>query len=101
MRSRFFRFGVPFLTIVVGGSFLLKQFASVRYTTRKSLMLSPEELEKETGVKMKKQKVSIESIYEEMRKTDLDTWENIRGPRPWEDSKTVQDEQRKRTQLTN
>ena len=26
-----------------------------------------------------------------MQNEDLDTWENIRGPRPWEDSKAVQD----------
>lgn len=37
----------------------------------------------------------METIYEEFKKSNLDNWENIRGPRPWEDSKTVQDEQRK------
>ena len=30
-----------------------------------------------------------------MQKEDIDTWENIRGPRPWEDSKTVQEAARK------
>ena len=98
-KGRFFRFGLPFITLVVGGSFLLKEFASVRYTTRKSVMKTPEEIEKETGVKARKEKVSLESIYEDVKKTDLDNWENIRGPRPWEDSKSVQDEQRKNLNL--
>ena len=29
-----------------------------------------------------------------MQEVDIDNWQNIRGPRPWEDSKTVQDAQR-------
>lgn len=59
------------------------------------MMITPEQLEKETGVKAKKEKVTMETVYEEFKKSNLDNWENIRGPRPWEDSKTVQDEQRK------
>ena len=29
-----------------------------------------------------------------MQNEDIDSWENIRGPRPWEDSKIVQDKAR-------
>lgn len=30
-KRRFFKFGVPFIILVFGGSFYLKQFASIRY----------------------------------------------------------------------
>ena len=33
-----------------------------------------------------------------MQEMDIDTWDNIRGPRPWEDSKAVQDQIRKQQQ---
>ena len=29
-------------------------------------------------------------MLQEMQARDIDTWQNVRGPRPWEDSKTVQ-----------
>ena len=32
----------------------------------------------------------------DIEKGDLDTWQNIRGPRPWEDSKTYQVAERQR-----
>lgn len=33
---------------------------------------------------------------QKMKEKDLDGWENIRGPRPWEDSRQYQDQQRSR-----
>lgn len=30
-----------------------------------------------------------------LEEKNLENWKNIRGPRPWEDSKTIQEEQRK------
>ncbi|XP_064603219.1 cytochrome c oxidase assembly protein COX16 homolog, mitochondrial-like [Liolophura sinensis] len=92
-KRKFIRFGAPFLVLVVAGSFGLKEFSSIRYQFRKSEMITPEEAEK-YGVKMKREKITIESEYESLQKMNLDTWQNVRGPRPWEDSKKIQDEQR-------
>ncbi|XP_076442091.1 cytochrome c oxidase assembly protein COX16 homolog, mitochondrial-like [Babylonia areolata] len=93
-RRRFIRFGIPFVVCIVGGSFALKQFASVRYDFRKGKMITNKEAE-QYGVKLKTDGAkTIEDAYEELQEKDLDSWENIRGPRPWEDSKTVQDLQR-------
>ncbi|XP_010178881.1 PREDICTED: cytochrome c oxidase assembly protein COX16 homolog, mitochondrial-like, partial [Mesitornis unicolor] len=35
-----------------------------------------------------------EEKLKKLEKSDLDNWENIRGPRLWEDSRTVQRERR-------
>lgn len=32
----------------------------------------------------KSKKVTLEQVYEEIQKLDIDNWENKRGPRPWE-----------------
>uniref|UniRef100_A0A8B9KCC7 Cytochrome c oxidase assembly protein COX16 homolog, mitochondrial n=1 Tax=Astyanax mexicanus TaxID=7994 RepID=A0A8B9KCC7_ASTMX len=45
-------------------------------------------------VNIEKQSVILEEEYEKMKKVDLDNWKNIRGPRPWENSKEFQDQQR-------
>jgi cytochrome c oxidase assembly protein subunit 16 len=55
-----------------------------RYDYRSQTPLSRDEVE-EMGVKMKKQsEVSIEKEFDKLQKLDIDTWENKRGPRPWE-----------------
>ncbi|KAK3796426.1 hypothetical protein RRG08_026681 [Elysia crispata] len=89
MRSRLIRTGVPFVVFVVGGSYFLKQFASLRYDFRQGKRLSKEEAEN-MGLKQVDVKVVTEEIFKDIEKGDLDTWQNIRGPRPWEDSKTFQ-----------
>ncbi|KAL5008479.1 hypothetical protein ScPMuIL_014060 [Solemya velum] len=95
-RRRFFRYGMPFLVLVVGGSFGLKEFTSVRYQFRKSKLVTPADAEKYgLNMKSKEEKPSLEDILETMNEKPLDSWENIRGPRPWEDSKQIQDMQRK------
>lgn len=33
-------------------------------------------------------------IWQKLQEKNLDTWKNIRGPRPWEDSKEYQEQQR-------
>lgn len=93
-KSRFVRHGLPFLSLIVGGSFLLKEYATLRYQFRKSEITTAKEIAKKTGIEAKQEPVTLEKIYDEMKKEDIDTWVNIRGPRPWEDSKTVQDLQR-------
>ena len=57
-----------------------------RYKYRGQQPITPEEAE-EMGVKMKKPgEVTIEAEYEKLKNLDIDTWENKRGPRPWEEN---------------
>ncbi|KAM6393934.1 cytochrome c oxidase assembly protein COX16 homolog, mitochondrial isoform 2-T2 [Pluvialis apricaria] len=49
--------------------------------------------------KLKQNTVTLESEYEKLEKSDLDNWENIRGPRLWEDSRTVQKQRREALRL--
>lgn len=48
-------------------------------------------VQQSTGVKMRPpEEVSPDIIYEnEVKKMDVDNWENIRGPRPWEDPENL------------
>ncbi|XP_034381287.1 cytochrome c oxidase assembly protein COX16 homolog, mitochondrial isoform X2 [Cyclopterus lumpus] len=50
----------------------------------------------EAKVNIEKQSVILEEQYEKMKQVDLEEWKNIRGPRPWEDSKEYQEQQRTR-----
>uniref|UniRef100_A0AAQ4NXY6 Cytochrome c oxidase assembly protein COX16 homolog, mitochondrial n=1 Tax=Gasterosteus aculeatus aculeatus TaxID=481459 RepID=A0AAQ4NXY6_GASAC len=50
----------------------------------------------EAKVNLEKQSVMLEEEYEKMKQVNLDQWKNIRGPRPWEDSKEYQEQQRTR-----
>ncbi|GFN97788.1 cytochrome c oxidase assembly protein cox16 homolog, mitochondrial [Plakobranchus ocellatus] len=93
LRSRFARTGVPFVIFIVGGSFFLKQFASVRYEFRKGKRLSKDEAES-LGLKTADVQTVTQDLLKDIQKGDLDNWQNIRGPRPWEDSKTYQTEER-------
>lgn len=43
-------------------------------------------MEKEHGIKMKQfGEVTLESEYEKVKAMDIDNWEQVRGPRPWEE----------------
>ncbi|CAL1272466.1 unnamed protein product [Larinioides sclopetarius] len=64
------------------GSFGLERFASLRYEFRRNELLKPENLEK---LGIKKKEVSLEKEFEKYNKLDINSWENIRGPRPWEE----------------
>lgn len=40
----------------------------------------------EYGITMKSNKeVTLESEFEKVKKMDIDNWEQVRGPRPWEE----------------
>lgn len=82
LRNKHFKRGVPFLFLVLASSFGVKWFASLRYEFRKNETLTPENLAR---LGIQKKKVSLEEIYEEMKKVDNDSWENVRVPRPWEE----------------
>ncbi|XP_023026964.1 cytochrome c oxidase assembly protein COX16 homolog l(3)neo43 [Leptinotarsa decemlineata] len=85
LNQRSVKYGLPFLVLVVGGSFGLKEFAQLRYQFSKVSKVRPEEFEK-YGIEMKKPgEVTIETEFEKMKKLDIDNWEQVRGPRPWEE----------------
>uniref|UniRef100_A0A8C3EZJ7 Cytochrome c oxidase assembly protein COX16 homolog, mitochondrial n=1 Tax=Corvus moneduloides TaxID=1196302 RepID=A0A8C3EZJ7_CORMO len=73
---------------LIGGSFGLREFAQIRYDVDPAL--------KE---KLKQNTVTLESEYEKLEKSNLDNWENIRGPSLWEDSRTVQKQRREALRL--
>uniref|UniRef100_A0A8D0G507 Cytochrome c oxidase assembly protein COX16 homolog, mitochondrial n=1 Tax=Sphenodon punctatus TaxID=8508 RepID=A0A8D0G507_SPHPU len=85
-----FSFCLKFQILIVGGSFGLREFSQIRYDAAKRGKLSPVLEER-----VKKSNVTLESEYEKMKDSNLEEWKNIRGPRPWEDSKAFQDQQRK------
>ena len=41
----------------------------------------------------------LKDMLEDIQSKGLDKWENIRGPRPWEDPKKMQEDQRKTLSL--
>ncbi|XP_063233372.1 cytochrome c oxidase assembly protein COX16 homolog, mitochondrial [Bacillus rossius redtenbacheri] len=85
--SNFFRYGLPFIVFVVGGSFGLKEFAQLRYDYSKREKIDPDELREKYGIQMKKRgEVTLESEYEKLKQLDIDNWSNIRISRPWEES---------------
>lgn len=44
--------------------------------------------------------IVIFAVYpQKLKGADLDNWENIRGPRLWEDSRTVQQQRREAARL--
>lgn len=86
-RRPFFKFGLPFLILVIGGSFGLKQFTSLRYEFQRSGFVKNKEIE--GSAMKKKEKVTLESEYQKIKEMDIDAWENIRGPRPWEESEAM------------
>lgn len=83
INNKFFRFGAPFILLVIGGSFGLKEFSQIRYDHRKIKRISPEELKKQ-GINMKpKGSVTIETEYKKLLdQVNLENYENKRIPRP-------------------
>jgi cytochrome c oxidase assembly protein subunit 16 len=92
--SKFTRHFFPFVAIVVGSFIGLAQFRKLNYKYKKNEpIVFKEQLVgiDEAGYQSKTTQ-SIEKEYEKMmNKIDINKWENIRGPRPWENSKEVQE----------
>ena len=83
-RSKFLRFGVPFIGLLVLGSYGLSEFTSIVVKKReeKNRMLTAEEM---LGFQKTTTKVSLEEEYKKTNeKLEIEHWENKRGPRPWE-----------------
>ncbi|XP_019727852.1 cytochrome c oxidase assembly protein COX16 homolog, mitochondrial [Hippocampus comes] len=93
-KNKTVRYGVPMLLLVVGGSFGLREFTQIRYDAQKVKRKLDPSLE--AKVNLQKQSVILEQEYEKMKDASLDEWRNIRGPRPWEDSREFQEQQRRK-----
>ncbi|KAJ8718445.1 hypothetical protein PYW08_002682 [Mythimna loreyi] len=81
-KRKSFKYGLPFILFMVGGSFGLREWTQIRYQFSKVKGVSKEEAAK-MGLNREKE-VTLEQTYEEIQKLDIDNWENKRGPRPWE-----------------
>jgi len=87
---KFIRVGLPFFAIVFGSAFGLHYFQQVRYdfSRVKKEAIAVENIRDslaEAGLKVKKN-VTVEDIYQEVSELDTDNWQNIRGPREFEDN---------------
>jgi len=90
--KQFLKKGAPFIVLAFGSWIGLQQFAKIRYFASKKKMLTDDDLET-YGIRHKKsyEKLSPEDQVEIVQKelAENDGWENIRGPRPWEDQNEV------------
>ncbi|RZB38731.1 COX16 domain containing protein [Asbolus verrucosus] len=85
LNKKSIKYGLPFLVVIVGGSFGLREFSQLRYQFSKVSSVKPSDF-KEAGVEIKKPgEVTLETEYEKIKKMDIDNWEQVRGPRPWEE----------------
>ena len=85
-KGKSFRYGLPFVSLVVVGSFGLSEFTSVVVSKREenNRRLTVDEALAATGVGPRK--VDLEEEFKKMQKElDINDWENVRGPRPWEE----------------
>ncbi|KAJ4922542.1 hypothetical protein JOQ06_021837 [Pogonophryne albipinna] len=93
-KNKTIQYGVPMLLLVVGGSFGLREFTQIRYDSQRIMKKLDPSLEAQVNVE--RQPVILEEEYEKIKKVNMEEWRNIRGPRPWEDSREYQDQQRSR-----
>ncbi|KAL7635194.1 UNVERIFIED_CONTAM: hypothetical protein RMT77_014180 [Armadillidium vulgare] len=83
--SHFVRYGLPLLVLVIGGSFGLKQFTSIKYEYNQKKLFR--EVAAKEGIDLKPaSEVTLEKAFEEIQEIDTTNWENKRGPRPWEEN---------------
>ncbi|KAH7730584.1 Protein C24G6.8 [Aphelenchoides avenae] len=86
----FLKTGVPLFSLVFGGAYLLHFFQQVRYDFRK-VRTEQDNFDnlknefKKAGVKFD-ENVTVEKLYQEVAELDTENWENIRGPRVYEDN---------------
>uniref|UniRef100_A0A8C5F3K7 Cytochrome c oxidase assembly protein COX16 homolog, mitochondrial n=2 Tax=Gadus morhua TaxID=8049 RepID=A0A8C5F3K7_GADMO len=93
-KNKTVRYGVPMMLLIVGGSFGLREFTQIRYDVQKIKRKMDPSLE--AHVNTKRQAGLLQEEYQKLQEVKLDEWRNIRGPRPWEDSKDYQEQQRSR-----
>ncbi|OIW30544.1 hypothetical protein CONLIGDRAFT_679327 [Coniochaeta ligniaria NRRL 30616] len=79
-RHPFLMFGLPFMAVIIGGSFVLTPATAIRYERqdRKVRQMTREE---ELGVGKMGRKVDIREEYYRLAAKDLDDWEQKRVKR--------------------
>ena len=89
--NKHLKFGVPFVGLLLMGSFVISQLAKTRYEFKKGKRLTQAELEAFEGRSKSNVKVvpqeekTLEVLHENyMKKEFVEDYENVRGPRPWE-----------------
>jgi len=94
--SNFLKNVLPFGALICGAFIGLTQFRKINYNFPKNneTSLFKENL-KQVGLSEDSyQYQTTEGLKEQYKSTvekiDLDNWKNIRGPRPWENSKEIQ-----------
>lgn len=98
--KNFFKNILPFGALVIGAYIGLVQFRKINYGFAKNDNASVfKENLKQVGLSEDSyQYRTTEGLDEEYQKTmkdiKLNDWKNIRGPRPWENSKEMQKDQR-------
>jgi len=97
--NHFIRNLVPFLGLVVGSFVGLAQFRKLNYQYKRNDGSVTREQMEQVGVQkdeyQSKVAPSLQDEFDEMKeKIKLDDWKNIRGPRPWENSKETQEKLR-------
>ncbi|KAH0948916.1 hypothetical protein HN011_008065 [Eciton burchellii] len=78
------------MIFILGGSFGLREFTELRYRyKRTNEYVMRNELQKK-GIEMKQpSEITLEKEYEKLKTLDLDNWQNIRIPRPWDESENT------------
>ncbi|XP_068215148.1 cytochrome c oxidase assembly protein COX16 homolog, mitochondrial [Palaemon carinicauda] len=101
LQNRSVKVGIPFLLLIVGGSFGLKEFAQLRYDFRNRRSVTKDMADK-LGVPMKEpENVTLEAVYSGVSQLDTTNWENKRGPRPWEENNELYSEAIERGKALN
>ncbi|XP_076178160.1 cytochrome c oxidase assembly protein COX16 homolog l(3)neo43 isoform X2 [Ptiloglossa arizonensis] len=79
---------VPFIILVIGGSFLLREFIQVKLKYKTVTQYNLKEDMEKHGIKVKKS-LTLEEEYEKLKESNLDNWENVRIPRPWDEEEEI------------
>lgn len=98
--NNFLKNVLPFGALVIGAFVGLTEFRKINYGFPKNndITVFKENLKQagisEDSYQFKATEGLSESYKKTMDKIDLDDWKNIRGPRPWENSREIQKNQR-------
>uniref|UniRef100_A0A060T3A2 Cytochrome c oxidase assembly protein COX16, mitochondrial n=1 Tax=Blastobotrys adeninivorans TaxID=409370 RepID=A0A060T3A2_BLAAD len=79
-RHHFLLIGLPFMSIVAGGAYMLSFFTQLRYEKHDQRAQSLSEEEALSIVKNRR-KVDMKEEYYKLQQMDLDSWEQVRVPR--------------------
>ncbi|XP_006616112.1 cytochrome c oxidase assembly protein COX16 homolog, mitochondrial [Apis dorsata] len=82
--TKLFRQFLPFMILVIGGSFFIQEFTKLKYKYPKVISQDFKMEIKKKGIEMKKS-CTLEEEYEKIKTLDIDNWKNVRIPRPWEE----------------